>query len=57
MTKVKRKYFVLLANMSKEIIDIEKIYNHWLKTSDKDFDTMMHLYQAKDYHGLITLKF
>jgi len=30
--------------------DIEKTYNHWITTSDKDFDTMMHLYESKDYH-------
>ncbi len=31
-------------------LDIEKIYNHWLTTSDKDYVTMMNLYKSKDYH-------
>lgn len=31
-------------------IDIDKTYNHWINTSDKDFNTMIHLYDSKDYH-------
>ena len=31
-------------------IDIEKIFNHWIATSDKDYETMMNLYNSKDYH-------
>lgn len=31
-------------------LDIEKIFNHWIGTSEKDSTTMMHLYNAKDYH-------
>jgi HEPN domain-containing protein len=31
-------------------IDIEKNFNHWIKTSDKDYKTMIHLYEANDYH-------
>jgi HEPN domain-containing protein len=31
-------------------IDIEKTYNHWINTSDKDSETMIHLYNSKDYH-------
>lgn len=31
-------------------IDIDKTYNHWINTSDKDFNTMVHLYDSKDYH-------
>jgi HEPN domain-containing protein len=31
-------------------VDIEKIYNHWIKTSDKDSITMIHLYNSMDYH-------
>ena len=30
--------------------DVEKIYNHWITTSDKDFGTMLNLYNSKDYH-------
>jgi HEPN domain-containing protein len=33
-----------------ENIDIEKIYNHWINTSDKDFSTMLHLFTCKDFH-------
>lgn len=36
--------------MENEKIDIEKIYNHWITTSDKDYNTMIHLYEVKDYH-------
>lgn len=31
-------------------ININKTYNHWITTSDKDFITMNHLYESKDYH-------
>lgn len=31
-------------------IDIEKTFNHWINTSDKDFITMMNLYNSKDCH-------
>ena len=31
-------------------IDIEKIYTHWVSTSDKDYNTMIHLFEAKDFH-------
>ncbi len=30
--------------------DLEKTYNHWINTSDKDFKTMVNLYASKDYH-------
>jgi HEPN domain-containing protein len=31
-------------------LDIEKTFNHWIDISDKDFNTMIHLYNSKDYH-------
>ena len=31
-------------------IDIEKIYNHWINTSEKDFVTMINLYKTKDFN-------
>lgn len=31
-------------------VDVEKIYFHWINTSDKDFITMIHLYDTKDFH-------
>ena len=30
-------------------IDIEKTFNYWIETSDKDFNTMINLYLSKDY--------
>jgi len=32
-----------------EKIDIEKTFNHWVNTSDKDYQTMTLLYNAKDF--------
>ena len=36
--------------MENEKFDIEKTVNHWIANSDKDYDTMSHLYGTKDYH-------
>ena len=36
--------------MENEKFDIEKIFNHWIATSDKDYKTMIHLFEVKDYH-------
>lgn len=36
--------------MENEYIDIEKTVNHWISRSEKDFETMNHLYKSKDYH-------
>ncbi len=36
--------------MKNEKIETEKIYNHWITTSDKDYNTMIHLYEVRDYH-------
>ncbi len=33
-----------------EQINIEKIVNHWISTSDNDFQTMLNLFNSKDYH-------
>jgi len=33
-----------------EDVDVEKVYSHWMDTSDKDAITMAHLYSTKDYH-------
>ena len=32
---------------------LERIYTHWIEMSDKDFETMQHLYQSKDMHWAI----
>lgn len=36
--------------MENENIDIENIINHWVITSDNDFQTMINLYNSKDFH-------
>ena len=33
-------------------IDIDKAYRHWVDTSDKDYDTMIHLFQSRITTGL-----
>lgn len=35
--------------MDGKSIDINKTFEHWITTSDKDFDTMIHLFETKDY--------
>ena len=30
--------------------DIQKTINHWITRSDQDNETMIHLYNSKDYH-------
>lgn len=34
---------------NKSNIDIEKIVNHWIETSDNDFNTMLTLFNSKSY--------
>lgn len=34
---------------------INRIYTHWLEMSDKDCDTMNHLYQSGDFHWSLFL--
>jgi HEPN domain-containing protein len=34
----------------KKNIDTNKLKNHWLDSSDKDFQTMLNLYNSKDYN-------
>jgi HEPN domain-containing protein len=31
-------------------LDINKIYKHWIETSDEDFNTMLLLFRSKSYH-------
>jgi len=33
-----------------EVVDVEKVYSHWVDTSDKDAITMAHLYNTQDYN-------
>jgi HEPN domain-containing protein len=30
-------------------IDIEKVFRHWIESSDNDFKTLVHLFESKDY--------
>lgn len=30
--------------------NIDKTFSHWINTSDSDFKTMVHLFDAKDFH-------
>lgn len=32
-----------------DIENVERFVNHWIKSSDRDFKTMLNLYQSKDY--------
>lgn len=34
---------------------LKRIYEHWLEMSDKDFETMQHLYQSGDRHWALFL--
>ncbi len=36
--------------MENSKVNIEKIFNHWVETSDNDYKTMLHLYEKKDFH-------
>jgi HEPN domain-containing protein len=36
--------------MDSNNFDINNTINHWISRSDQDYDTMIHLYNSKDYH-------
>jgi HEPN domain-containing protein len=36
--------------MDSEKLNIDTIFNHWIETSNNDYNTMVHLYESKDYH-------
>ncbi len=36
--------------MDNSHIDVNKIVTHWISTSDGDFQTMLNLFDTKDYH-------
>jgi hypothetical protein len=36
--------------MSNNQIDVDKIVTHWISTSDADFQTMLNLFDTKDFH-------
>lgn len=31
-------------------LDKEELITYWIETAGQDYDTMMHLYESKDYH-------
>ncbi len=35
--------------MTNDNIDIKKIVNHWINSSDKDYNTMIDLFQTQNY--------
>ncbi len=39
----------------KKEINVEKIVNHWIITSDEDFDTMNFLFQSQKYNWALFL--
>jgi HEPN domain-containing protein len=36
-------------------IDVEKVVNHWINTSEEDFKTMKYLFEAKSYNWSLFL--
>ncbi len=36
--------------MENKKIDVNKVFKYWIVSSDRDFDTMTHLYSTKDFH-------
>ena len=48
---IKKKYFCgFKKNMNENQIDIEKIVNHWIESSEDDYRTMVALYKSKTYN-------
>jgi len=41
--------------MQNDNIDVDKIINHRISTSDKDFETMIHLTHTNDNHWALFL--
>lgn len=41
--------------MNNDNLDIEKIVNHWMETSEEDFNTMLSLYESKSYSWALFL--
>jgi HEPN domain-containing protein len=42
-------------NEGNEIIDFNKIVDHWIETSDEDFQTMLKLFDGKSYNWSLFL--
>ena len=41
--------------MPERNIDIDKVFNHWIESSDKDFKTMKNLMESGDYNWAMFL--
>ncbi len=41
--------------MKNQGIKVKDVVNHWVKTSDEDFDTMIELFKVKRYHWALFL--
>jgi len=41
--------------MTGKELDIQRIIIHWKSSSDKDYETMLHLFRSKDYHWALFL--
>jgi len=46
---------IVLVDKKTNNLDMDKIIEHWLTTSDDDFKTMTQLYEAKSYHWALFL--
>jgi HEPN domain-containing protein len=46
--RIKKNIYIWFIN--DENLDYKVIFNHWVDVSDKDYATMQHLFQSKDYH-------
>lgn len=36
-------------------IDFDKVYNHWIETSEGDYQTMMRLFESQSFHWALFL--
>lgn len=41
--------------MAGKEFDIEKVINHWKESSEKDYQTMLHLFGSRDYNWALFL--
>ncbi|MDR3297707.1 MAG: HEPN domain-containing protein [Prevotellaceae bacterium] len=38
-----------------KIVNVEKVFQHWISSSDKDFEAMMKMYQSEYYNWALFL--
>ena len=41
--------------MAEKELDIQKVIDHWKESSDKDYQTMLHLFGSRDYNWALFL--